>query len=206
MGNLKAIRGKLIVKSYANQKEALVITGEGGKKIELWIGRNYGLNHRVKNPVLCEVIDNNSKYSYIKKGDLLLLHHNYLSDWETNPFCLEYNPQTGEGLFSFIASNNIYCKINKDGTATPVCENILAERLTNRIQTSLIIVPDTVKQEHEDRVRVLSVAPEVEGIKKGDIVAILEKADYEICYSWENQDYTLIKVFGEDIVGVLEEV
>lgn len=206
MGNLKAIRGKVIVKSYANQKEALVITGEGGKKIELWIGRKFDTNHRRKNPVICEVIDNNSKYDYIKKGDLLLVHHNYLSEWETNPFCLEYDPQTGMGLFSFIASESIYCKLNKDGSVSPVCGNIIAERLSNLIQTSLIIVPDTVKQEYEDRVRILNVSPEVEGLKKGDIVAILEKADYEICYSWQNTDYSVIKVFQDEVVGILEAV
>jgi len=206
MDNYKAIRGKVIVKSYANQKEALMIKGKGGKMIELWMGRKYDENNRRKNPVLCEVVDNNSKYDYIKKGDLLLVHHNYLSDPMTNPFCLEYDQQTGIGIFSFLASNNIYCILRKDGVVTPVCENILAERLPNAITSSLIIIPDTVKTEHEDRVKVLAVAPEVEGIGQGDIIAILNKADYEICYSWEKKDYSVIKVFQEDVIGVLAEV
>lgn len=94
----------------------------------------------------------------------------------------------------------------KDGTVEPVCENILAERLPNAITSSLIIIPDTVKQEHEDRVKVLAVASEVEGIKSGDIIAILNKADYEICYSWEKEDYSVIKIFMEDVIGVLAEV
>lgn len=205
MEKYKAIRGKVIVKSYNNQKEALKITGKNGKVIELWMGRQFDVNNRRKNPVLCEVIDNNSKYDYIKKGDLLLIHHNYLSDPMTNPFCLEYDSETGEGVFSFIASNNIYCILRKDGIVTPVCENVIAERLSNKIETSFIIVPETVKQEHEDRVRVLAVAPEVEGVSPGDVVAILDKADYEICYSWGKQDHTIIKVFKEDIIGVWNE-
>lgn len=203
---MKAIRGKIIVKSYTNQKEALMIKGANGKMVELWMGRKYDENNRRKNPVLCEVVDNNSKYDYIKKGDLLLVHHNYLSDPMTNPFCLEYDQETGVGIFSFIASNNIYCILRKDGVVTPVCENILAERLPNAITSSLIIIPDTVKTEHEDRVRVLAVSPEVEGIKPGNVVAILNKADYEICYSWEKKDYSVIKVFQEDVIGVLAEV
>lgn len=68
MDNFKAIRGKVIVKSYTNQKEALMIKGEGGKMIELWMGRQYDENNRRKNPTLCEVVDNNSKYDYIKTG------------------------------------------------------------------------------------------------------------------------------------------
>lgn len=113
MDNFKAIRGKVIVKSYTNQKEALMIKGEGGKMIELWMGRQYDENNRRKNPTLCEVVDNNSKYDYIKTGDLLLVHHNYLSGGEDNPFCLEYNPQTGVGIYSFLASNNIFCILKK---------------------------------------------------------------------------------------------
>lgn len=202
---MKAIRGKIIVQSYTNQKEALMIKGANGKMIELWMGRKFDANNRRKNPVLCEVIDNNSKYDYIKNGDLLLVHHNYLSDPMTNPFCLEYDSETGVGIFSFIASNNIYCILRKDGVVTPVCENILAKRLSNKIETSLII-PDSIKQEHEDRVKVLAVAPEVEGIGEGDIIVILDKADYEICYSWEKNDYSVIKVFQEDVIGILNEI
>jgi hypothetical protein len=200
---MRAIYGKVIVKSYSNQKEAIMIKGAGGKMIELWVGRKYVENNRIKNPVICEVIDNNSKYDYIKTGDLLLVHHNYLSEWRTNPFCLEYDIQTGIGIYSFVAGNNIFCKLSKNGKAIAVCENILAERLSNPIKTSLIIVPDTVKQEHEDRVRVIGIAPEVEGVKIGDIVAIPKMADYEICYSWQKKDYSVIKVYMEDLIGVL---
>jgi len=206
MGNFKAIRGKVIVQSHVNQKEALLIKGKGGKMIELWIGRQYDENNRRKNPVLCTVIDNNSKYDYIKTGDMLLVHHNYLSGGEDNPFCLEYDRERGIGIYSFLASNNIFCILKPDGTVKPVCENILAERLPNAITTSLIIIPDTVKQEHEDRVKVIAVSPEVEGIKSGDIIAILNKADYEICYSWGKEDYSVIKIFMEDAIGVLAEV
>jgi hypothetical protein len=200
---MKAVRNKIIVQSYSNQKEALMIDGPNGTKIELWMGRQYDENNRRRNPVLCEVVDNNSKYGYIKKGDMLLVHHNYLSGGEANPFCLEYDIESGVGIYSFLASNNIFCVLKKDGTVTPVCENILAERLPNAITSSFIVIPDTVKQEHGDRVRVLAVSPEVEGVNIGDTVLILNKADYEICYSWNKKDYSVIKVFKEDIVGVL---
>ncbi len=200
---MKAIRGKIIVKSFANQKETFLITGEGGRQIELWMGRQYDQNNRRKNPVVCEVIDNNSKYDYIKKGDFILVHHNLLSDWKTNPFCLEYDVQTGIGIYSFAVSETVYCILNNDGTVLPVCENIIAKRIQNKNISSVLIIPDSVKQEYDDRVEVVAVAPEVEGLAPGDIVAIQKMADYEICYSWQKNDYSVIKVWKEDIVGVL---
>lgn len=198
---MKAIKGKILVKAYNNQKESIQIKGVGGKMIELWVGKKYVTNYRERNPVICEVIDNASKYYYIKTGDLLLIHHNYLSDPMTNPFCIEYDPQTGMGLYSFVANNNIFCKLAKDGKAIPVCENIIAERIKNPIKTSLIIVPDTVKQEHSDRVKVLAVAQDLERPKIGETVFIHKYADYEICYTFNKKEYSVIKVFHDDIWG-----
>lgn len=200
---MRALRGKVIVKSFENQKEAIVITGEGGKKIELWVGKKFVENHREKNPVICQVVDNNSEYHYIKEGDYLIVHHNYLSEWQTNPFCMEYNPQTGEGLYSFPASSSIFCKLLEDGSAVPVCNNMLVERLKNPVKSSLIYIPETVKQEHNDRVRVISVAPEVDNSLIGNTILMHQYSDYEICYTWNKKDYSVIKVLADELIGVV---
>ena len=199
---MKALRNKILVKSYANQKEAIQIKGEGGKVIELWVGKKFATNHREKNPVICTVVDNASKYDYIKEGDTLLVHHNLLSDWKTNPYCIEYDVETGEGLYSFHADKSVFCKLNEDGSVLPVCGNIVAERIANPIK-SILHIPDTVKQEYKDRVKVLSVSPEVEGIYPDQVVQILQYADYEICYTWDKKDYSAIKVFSEEIIGIV---
>lgn len=201
---MKALHGKILVKSYANQKQAIQIKGEGGKVIELWVGKQYLQNYREKNPVICEVLDNNSKYDYIIPGDFLIVHHNLLSDWKTNPFCLEYDIETGVGLYSFPVNSSVFCKIGSDGIAIPVCDNILVERLKNPVKSSHIIIPDTVKQEHNDRVKVTAISPEVEGLKEGQTILIYKQGDYEICYNWNKVDYRVIKVVESDVIGVFD--
>lgn len=200
---MKAIKGKIIVKAYLSQKEAIQIKGANGQMIELWVGKKYLTNFREKNPVLCECVHNNSEFDYIQPGDMLIVHHNLLSDPMTNPFCIEYDPQTGMGLYSIRANDSIFCKLDKEGVATPICGNILVQRLKNPIKSSAIIIPDTVKQEHNDRVKVLAIAPEVEGVGVGETVLIYEKSDYEICYSWQKNDYSLVKIKEEEIIGHL---
>lgn len=201
---MRALRGRIIVKSFASQKEEIEIVGQDGKRLTLWVGKKYAINHREKNPVVCEVLDNNSEYNYIKKGDFLLVHHNFLSEWQTNPFCIEYDPVSEVGLYSLQANHNIFCKINADGIAEPVCGNMLVERQKNPIKSSLIIIPDTVKQEHNDRVKVVSLSPEVAGYKVGQTVLMYKYSDYEICYSWKKKDYSIIKVYEEDLIGVVD--
>ena len=193
---MRALRGRILVKSYASQKEEIEIVGQNGKRLTLWVGKKYVANHREKNPVVCEVLDNNSEFEYIQKGDFLLVHHNFLSEWQTNPFCIEYDPATEVGLYSLKANQNIFCRINEEGIAEPVCGNMLVERQRNPIKSSLIIIPDTVKQEHNDRVKVVSLAPEVNGYEIGQTVLMYKHSDYEICYSWKKKDYSIIKVYN----------
>lgn len=198
---MEAIGGKLLVKSYLHQKEALTIKGKGGKKIELFVGRKYLENNREKNPVVVEVISNKTKYEYIKPGDVLLVHHNMVDSPLTNQYCIEFDPQTGIGLYSIpAAAPQIFCKLRKDGTAEPICGNILVERIEGKLQSKFIIIPESVKNHHDDRVKVLSISKEVDGVKAGDVIGIYKYADYEICYSWNKKDFRVIKVNAEDVL------
>lgn len=204
---MKAVHNKILVRSYANQKDTINITGKDGKLVQLWIGKQYVGNNRERNPVLCEVIDNASeKYDYIKAGDKVLLHHNYCSDWKTNPFCIEYDLQTGEGLYAFELNESVFCKINNDGELEAVCDNLIVERIEEAYASEHIIIPESVKKKAVQNVKVLSVAPEIKHIKVGDVVGILPKADYEICYTFNKKEYKAIKVFSEFVWGKLVEV
>ena len=213
---MRATANKILVKAYLNQKSAIQIKGPNDTTIELLVGKEYELNNRKKNPTICEVIDNNSQYAYIKTGDKLLVHHNFLSDPDANPRCIEHDPQSGMALFSIPAGRHIFCKLDNDGNLSPTCDNILVERLRNPIESKFIIIPDTVKQEHNDRVKVTAVSPEIDFVKPGQTVLIKDKADYEICYSWNKEDRNAIKVwagkfedeeYGEeagDILGIVQ--
>jgi hypothetical protein len=200
--NIKAQFGRILVKAYLNQKDAIQIVGADGKTVELWMGKKYLENYRQKNPVICTVIGNASTFDYIHEGDQLLVHHNYLSDPVQNPYCIEYNAQTGEAFFGVPASEAIFAKLNEDGTIQPVCHNIIAKRLKNPIISTLYI-PDTVKQEHNDRVEVIAVAPEIKTIKPGMTILIYKMADYEICYTFNKKEYSAIRIWGQDVIGFL---
>lgn len=198
---MKATKNNLIVKSYQHQKEELVITGPGGKPINLYIGKQYVENHREKNPVIAEVIDNNSDYEHITTGDLILVHHNMVSTPLTNPRCLEYNPQTGEAVFSIPARGTIvFAKLDKDGETIPLFGNIIAERIYDCITSSLIVIPDTVNTKEKKMVDVLRVAPEVDDVKPGDRVVMMPMSDYEICYTFNKKDFSVIRLYREDDV------
>lgn len=198
---MKTLRGKLLVKAYLNQKEAIVITGEKGNRIELWVGKKFVENYRQRNPVICECVSNNSEFDYIKEGDKLIVHHNLLSEPSHNPRCIEWNKQTGEALFMIPANENIFCKINDDGTVEPICNNLIAERVDKEIKTTLIVIPDSAKKKHDDRVRVVAVAPEVDHTKAGQTILIENKADYEICYTYNKKEHSIIRVWGEYVIG-----
>lgn len=200
---MEPLNKRILVKTFLDQKEEIRIKGENGQEIKLWMGKRYVENNRVKNPVICEVIKNHSEYKYILPGDMLLVHHNYVSEPDTNLYCIEYDRQQQIGVFSIPATRNIYCKLNPDGSVEPICHNLIVEREFEPIKTSFIIVPDSVKPEYNDKAKVLKVAPEVEGINPGDHIIHLKMADYEICYTWGGNEYTAIKIWDEEVIGIL---
>lgn len=201
---MKPIGKKIMVEAYLAQKESISVTRDNGDIVKLWMAKSYTTNHRERNPVVAKVLSKTSPdFPYIKEGDIILVHHNFLSEWRTNPFCIEYSVETGIGVYSIPLDRNVFCKINEDGSVSALCHNIIAERLKNPVKTKLILIPETVKQEHEDRVKVKDVAPDVEGISPGQTVLIMKKADYEICYNWGGREHSVIKVFDEEIIGIL---
>jgi hypothetical protein len=150
--------------------------------------------------VLCEVTSIDSdKYPYLKRGDLLLVHHNYLLiEYGEGRYLFERDYETGIAYFSIPVTRNIYARVN-GGEVEPVCENIICERI--EIPYSGIIIRP-VKAYYDDRVRVLKIAPEVRGIKIDDVISIYKFGDMEISYSLDNKEQTAIKVWKEDVMGV----
>lgn len=208
MSAAKPLRERILVESYVNQKETITIEGPGGKPIVLYMAKRYTDNNRVKNPVIATVISSNSKkYPYIKEGDSLLVHHNFITlDPYTNPYCIEYDGQTSRGLFSIPAGKEIFGRLKEDGGVEPLCGNIIAKRLRNPIKSDLLVIPDTVKQEHNDRVEVVAVSREVDAVRPKQVVLINQFADYEICYTYDKTEHSVIKVWMDEILAIINEM
>lgn len=204
MGKLKAIRNNIIIKTYLHQKEELAIKGKNGETINLYIGSQYNTNYREKNPVMAEVLDNNSKYQYIKKGFMVIVHHNMVSNPETNPRCIEWDRQKGIAIFSIPCTyETTFCVIDENGEALPVCENVIAKRIDQVIKTKFIIIPDSVKKKESKMVDILKVSPEAKdkGIKVGSRILMYAYSDYEICYTFNKKEHSVIKIHMDEVLG-----
>lgn len=202
---MRAVNKKILVEVKMNQKSTQTITGEGGKEIDLQIEKQYDPNGRQRNAVICQVLDNSSTYEYIQPGDKLLVHHNFFDKIDDNPHFIAYDRDSKMGIFAIPSGRNIFCKIDNEGKIHPVCHNMIVERVRNPVKTKLIYVPDTVKQEFNDRVKILAIAPEVTGVEPGQSVLIIQMSDYEICFTWNKKEESVIKVWDEEIIGILAD-
>lgn len=199
---MRAINGRIIVKANLNQKETITIQGPVGP-IELWMGKKYLTNHREKNPVLCEVLHNDSRHP-ISEGDVLVVHHNYLSDPKTNQYLIEYDPETGVALFVIPANHGVFCILDGAGTPRPLYPYLLAQRVKEVIHSRYIHIPDSVSKDYGDRCVVISVAPEEKILRSGQMIVHRRYGDYEIVYNFGRKEHSLIRIDADDVEAVIE--
>ncbi len=147
-------------------------------------GKDYDVNFRNKRPVMCKCLETKG---VLKKGDFLLVHHNFFYD--DSPY------QVSGNIFSIKINQNIFSRLDKDGNATSIFGNVIAERL---IVPNKLEMPDDYKRYYRDRCKVIS---DGEGFRKENIVIHLVHGDYEIIYNWKGEERTAIKIKKEEIVG-----
>ena len=152
--------------------------------------KEYQGNFRERQPVMCKVIQGNS---LVKKGLILLVHHNLF--YEDNPY------RIGGDTFAINTNENIFARLDMVGNAHSMFGNIIAERVPIDYDTSFE-VPDRYKGDYVDRVRVISDGC---GFVVGQILLILDKADYEIVYNWQGEERKVIRIKKNEIVGYLKK-
>jgi|GEM_PF-3222836 len=213
---MRAKHNKIIVSADMEQKETHQIRKADGTTISLYLGRRYNSNAREKNPCVCTVVDNNApEYRHIRTGDILVVHHNllvkesaYLIDiidgiaYFSIPVIQKEIDNTTRKVTE-VPNRQLFAKL-VDGELEPICNNLICERVKMPARSTIII--DPVEKTYEDRVRVLKVAPDVYGISRGDIALMYKMGDYEIVYHWNNKECRAIKVWAEDIIGIVNEV
>lgn len=198
---MKPLRESAIVEVNLSQKDTHSVIDHNGKEVKIWIGKKYNPNGRESNPVLCKVLNINSKkFPYLQAGDTILVHHNYFEKPDTSRRCIEKNAGTQIATFTIPVDQLIYAKIGADGDVHPVCDNVIAERVKKPSQSDIIIMP--FEKEEETRVVVKKVAPEVDEVAEGDEVFILKYGDMPISYNWGGREREVIKVWREDIIAI----
>lgn len=173
------VNKKIVVKVDAAQKEMIRIAG-----IMITTAKEYNTNYRERSPVIAESVKDGSKF---------LCHHNMFYG-ATCPYSL------GDDLFAIpYKPNTVFCKLDSNGNAVSILGNIICERV---IIESTIDLPPESQKPYLDRVRVKSAGS---GFKEGDLLFVIPYSPYHICYTWNGEQKEVVKVFREDIVGVLKQ-
>jgi hypothetical protein len=194
---MKARRKFLIVKSWDEQKESHQIKCDDGRVVNLYIGRRYSENSREQNPVVCEVLSKGADCDEIEVGDLLIVHHNVL----TNEACIiERDTEQQFTIFSIYCDNTIYAKINPDGSLIPVNGNYIAERISKPPVSNFIIAPfeETVETQF-----IIKAVPKNPDVKVGDKVICYKYSDYEMVYHFNNEEKRAVRIWKEDMLGIM---
>lgn len=176
---MKPANDKILVEVDYSQK--CKVTGESGVFL---LAKEFNTNRRESNPVVCRVIEGNNN---VPRGTLLLVHHNRFV--ENSPHHLE------ENLYSLAYNESIFARIDEDGNAHSLCDNIM---VSHYYDSDSSLIPDYLKRPNKHKYIVISNGY---GFKKGQVIFAYEFANYEIVYVFKGVEHRVIKIKKSDIVG-----
>jgi hypothetical protein len=198
---MKAKRKQLIVKSYNEQKETHVIDGVDGEKIQIYIGRKYGENSREINPVVCEILSVGEDISSVEVGDLLIVHHNVLTN-EGQIIKIDYNTQST--ILAIHFDGTVYAKIDKEtGGLTPLNGNLIGKRIAKEYN-SILHIP--FEETLDTTFDIISSPEDFQDVQPGDRVLCYKYSDYEMVYHFKNQEKKAIRIWKDDVIGIFDKV
>jgi len=198
---MKPKKKHIIVKAFLTQKESHIVNCADGTSIELYLGRKYGENSREINPVVCEVTHKADDVEQVDIGDLLIVHHNTLTN-EANVIKKDYSEQSV--IMPILADNMLYAKINRiTGELTPLYGNFIAERID--VVRKSIIISDEGKKE-EVKFKILATPLDCDDVAVDDTVICYKLSDYEMVYNFNGSEKRAIRIWKEDILAVFDKV
>lgn len=178
---MNPVNGKIIVRVNRCQKNTLTIGGN-----TLHTATDFDTNYREKSPTVAVVVEGNN---YVSPGDFLLCHHNLF--YLPSPYHIE------DDLFSIPFSKVLFAKIDMLGGISPICGNMLCERVD--IETTLSM-PE--KKQYLDRVVVLDGGGTM--YKKGQLVFTRPYSFYQIIWNWNGEEKRTHKCDSDMVVGLVK--
>ena len=148
----------------------------------------YETNYREKSPVICTVVEGNN---FVKKGQFLLCHHNLF--YLPSPYHLQDN------LFAIPFSKVLFAIINMDGSLTPICGNLLCDRVE---KPSLLPLPPEMREKYIDRVIVTDGGWSI--YKPKDLLFTRPHSYYEIVYTINGEEKRVHKVDKDMVAAVIK--
>lgn len=180
---MKPVNGKILVRCNLKQKDQMTVNG-----VSVKMAPQFDPNYRERSPVVCEVVQGNPD---IPSGSIILVHHNTL--YLPSPFHI------GGDLFSIpFKGTIILAVVGPKGDLTPVKGNIICERVMQ--ETSLLLPPELQKP-HVDRSKVKDGRGT--HYKPGQTIFHRPYAGYEMVYIWQNIEKRAVKVFEDQVCGIL---
>lgn len=177
-----AIQNSIVVKVDANQKNKYLL-----RETLIKSGKQYSENYRERTPVVAEIIDGVGE---LKTGRFIVTAYTCFD--EDSQYLLFDN------TYSIPVDEQIFALIEEDGSLTPVNGNLIVER--QQIKTKFIL-PEELRKNHIDRGTVLKGC---DGFNTGDFIFWLRFSDYGILYTWNNIERSAIKIYKDEIVGILK--
>ena len=178
---MKAVNGKILVRSDPDQKRSLLVAG-----FEVLVASSFNPNYRERSPVLCQVQHDSEQ---VKAGDILICHHNTFQN--PSPHHLY------DDLYSIPERGTIiFCKVSESGVLLPLYGNMMVEtiRITDRYARSF-----EERGYYIDRVCVSD--PGTSGYEQGDTLFTRPFGAYEMVYNWNGQERRVFKCHESQVVG-----
>ena len=180
---MKVVNNRIIVQVNMEQKNSMIVGG-----VLLHTALKFEVNYREKSPVIAKVVEGNK---YLNKGDILICHHNHF--YPPSPYFLE------DDLYSIPFNKTIFAKINSEGKITPICGNILGERIPIKTEFE---VPSESRKKYIDRILVTHKGWSKH--KQGQIILCKPNAPYDIVYNFGGIEKRITKVSEDMVLGYLQ--
>jgi len=179
---MKAAANQIIVSVDLAQKEQARIGNN-----TILTGRRYSANFREKNPVVCQIVEGTDE---LPAGKWLVCNYCYF-DWGS-----QYH--ISDNLYSIPIDQELFAFIEGDGELTPICGNLLVERVDKETKIEL---PPELKKQFWDRGIVKNVSTGNTLPQIGQFIFWLFAADYGIWYTWNGIERERIKIHESEIIG-----
>lgn len=179
---LQGANNKILISVNPKQKEIMEIAG-----VKISTFYDFDTNYRYRSPTVAVV---ESEKGELKKGDILLIHHNLC--YLPSPYHLY------DDLFSVPYSKVLFAKISDNGDIQPVCGNLICKEIEIE---SFVDIPLDHKKVHLNRYQILH--PGGTSYRPNDIIFTRPSAGYTIIYNWNGIEKKAVKVDSEMICGIL---
>jgi len=180
---MKSVNEKILVSCDLGQKDFMEIDG-----MTLRMANLYEVNYREKSPVIAIAKQTKGE---IVKGDILICHHNHF--YPPSPYFLY------DDLYSIPFNQTIFGTFDSDGILTPVCGNMICEKVN--IETPFSLPNDQIKQ-HIDRYIIKDAG--WTSYQPGQLIFTRPHSGYVIVYNWNNIETRVVKVDSSMVCGVLK--